>query len=82
MIRFVSFIALAMSALFFPWWVFACASLVYVLIFTSYELLALAVCIDAIFGDPNVGMWYVYTLTVSLLLVASSFVKPYLRMYT
>lgn len=68
-------------ALFSPFWVFAIFSFIYACIWTPYELLVLAVCIDAQFNNSTVSV-YLYTLTVSVFLIMSVYIKPFLRFYT
>jgi hypothetical protein len=64
-----------------PFWVFASFVCVYALFWESYELLILALCIDALFGDAQIGVFYTYTLFVASVLVIFFFLKPYIRFY-
>jgi hypothetical protein len=70
-----------LTALFLPFWAFVLGAVAYVFVFGSYEILALAIFVDSIFGDPGRGVWYAYTLTASIVLLISILVKPYMRFY-
>jgi hypothetical protein len=79
--RIFLFIVIILIALFLPLWAFVIAASIYALLYTPYELLVLAVCIDAQFGDPSRGLWFLYTLCVAGVLLGSVFIKPQLRFY-
>ncbi len=67
-------------ALFAPFWAFVILAFLYASVWTPYELLVLAVCIDAQFSNATVSVYW-YTLTVSIFLIMSVYVKPFLRFY-
>jgi len=70
------------GGLFLPFWYFVPCICIYVLLFRApYELLVLAVCIDAEFGHGNALSAYWYTISVSLAIVIVQYLKPYLRFY-
>jgi hypothetical protein len=72
---------MVLVALFLPLWVFIVGTILYALMYVPYEILFLALCIDAQFGDPSRGLWFLYTLSTAVILVASVFIKPQLRFY-
>jgi hypothetical protein len=80
-IRAISFIGVAIGALFLPLWSFVILAVLYAFVFSGYELIVLSVLIDAQFGDTGAGVWYAYTLSASLVLLVSVYLKPYLRFY-
>lgn len=80
-VRTLSFIGVIIGAFFLPFWVFVILAFFYAFLFSGYELIPLTVIIDAQFGDPEVGIWYAYTLASSLILIASVLLKPHLRFY-
>lgn len=75
-------VGMMLAALFLPFWVFALLAFFYACVWTPYELLAIAVLIDAQFGNPELGSAYIYTLVVSMFFVAGTYIKPLLRFYT
>lgn len=77
----LSFVGIVAVAVFCPLWVFIICIIPYALFFTAYELLIVALCIDAQFGEPTAGIWYWYTLSVSSVLIVATYVKPYIRFY-
>ncbi len=79
--RLLFFIGLTLTTLMAPFWVFAVLTFVYALMWQSYELLILALCVDALFGDRSTGIFYQYTLFVAMALVMLFFIKPYIRFY-
>jgi hypothetical protein len=79
--RIVLFSIVALIALFLPVWAFGIAALMYALFYTPYEILILALCIDAQFGDPHQGFWFIYTTMSACILLSSIFIKPQLRFY-
>ncbi len=81
MTRILSFIGVVLASLFLPFWFFILYACIYALIYGPLELLVLAVCIDAQFGDVKSGVWYQYTLAVVGILIISVSLKPYLRFY-
>lgn len=80
-IRLSSFIVVVLIGLYFPIWFFAPIALVYALVFQPTELLLIGVYIDATFGNPEVGVWYWYTLMSIGFLILARGVKPYLSAY-
>lgn len=80
-IRIVCSIGMMLIGLFLPYWVFAILALVYACIWTPYELVILAVCIDAEFGRPELGIAYMYTLTVGILSILGIYIKPLFKFY-
>ncbi len=80
-IRIICFVFVTLVALFFPLWVFVCFALLYAFVFAPYELLVLAVCIDAQFGDTARDVWYMYTGVAALATLAVMAARPLLRFY-
>lgn len=80
--RIFLFIIMILIALFLPVWVFVAGAFLYALLYTPYEILILAVCIDAQFGDPTRGLWFLYTLSASSAVLITVLLKPQLRFYT
>ena len=79
--RAISFAGMTLIALFLPLWVFICVIPVYAFAFSPYELLVLAVCVDAQFGNVTQEVWYVYTTIVSLVTVLTMSIRPLLHFY-
>ncbi len=79
--RVLLFFIVILTALFMPLWSFVGIAFVYALLYTPYELLILAVCIDAQFGDPYRGLWFLYTLSASGIVLITVRLKPQLRFY-
>lgn len=79
--RIFYFILVFMSALFLPVWIFGPLAVIYALAFSGYELLVIALLVDAQFGDTSRTLWYGYTLMVSVILLAAVAAKPYLKFY-
>ncbi len=77
--RIMSFLGIILIALFLPFWVFVVASCIYTFFFQSFELLIIAFCIDAQFGDQNQNIWYMYTLVTFCILACMLYIKPHLR---
>lgn len=80
-LRIVCFSGAVLAALFLPFWFFLLIACVYALLFTSYELLILAVLVDAQFGNREEGIWFIYTLATSIIVILSAYLKPHLRFY-
>lgn len=78
-LRCISFCVLVGIGFFLPMWVFIFTVLFYSLLFGPYEVLILAVCIDAQFGNAE-GVWYLYTVFTSGVTLAIVFIRPYVRM--
>ena len=72
---------MVLIALFLPFWCFALFAFVYTCFWLPYELLILTVLIDAQFGSPQLDISYAYTLTLSIFLLTSMYIKPFLRFY-
>lgn len=68
-------------ALYLPFWCFALMAFIYTCIWLPYELLVLAVLIDAQFGSTQLVHSYTYTLAISIFILASIYTKPFLRFY-
>ncbi len=81
MIRVLSFVGVVLVGLFLPFWFFVPVAFIYALMFRPIEVLILAVCIDAQFGDVEGGIWYAYTLAGAGILIVTASMKPYLRFY-
>lgn len=80
--RIATFIILIFAALYLPFWIFMAAACAYALMVESpYELLILAVCIDATYSDPARIVWYAYTLGVGILMVGTAMLRPYFSFY-
>ena len=80
-IRIISFAIALLCALFLPFWVFVGISCIYALIATPFELIFIGMYIDTQFGNPDSGVWFLYTLTAILFVSISILAKPYLRFY-
>ena len=78
-IRVLLFMGVVGGALFLPFWYFVPLASLYAFFFSPYELLIVAVLVDAGFGDEKTLMGYYYTLAVSFILILTTFMKPYLR---
>jgi predicted membrane protein len=78
--RLISFITLCVLSLFTPFPLFLFASFLYMFVWTGYELLTIAVFIDAFFGITPTA--YLYTLTMSALIIGAELLRPYLSWYT
>lgn len=79
--RTICFIGIVLTALSLPLPFFVVLSFVYAFVFSPYELLPIAVLVDAQFGDTERGLWYAYTLTATVALLISTYARPYLRFY-
>lgn len=75
------FIGVVLSGLLMPFWFFIACAFLYALWKPGYELIVLGMFIDAQFGIPENEFPYVYTLSLGILVLATSFLKPYLRFY-
>jgi hypothetical protein len=80
-LRIISFIGVALCALFLPVWVFVCVAPLYAFVFSPYELLVLSVCIDAQFGEVGRGVWYLYTAITAVVTLLAMSMRPFLRFY-
>ena len=79
MIRVIAFLVLTFCALMMPVWVFGLLALGYVFFYGPYELLVLAVLIDARFGEIGRIFPYVYTALVAVIVCIVAVVRPRLR---
>lgn len=75
-------LGMVLVALFLPFWIFALLAFFYACVWTPYELLVIAVLIDAQFGNSELGISCMYTLVASIFFVAGTYIKPLLRFYT
>lgn len=75
------FIVLACTALLSPLWFFLICALCYALWKPAYELIFLAVLIDAQFGLYSAGFPYLYTVLTGGLVLILEYVKPNLTFY-
>lgn len=73
---------MGLVALFFPFWCFVLLAICYAVMWTPYELLIIAVCIDVQFGNASFLHGYLFTTLASVLLVLSVYTKPLFRFYT
>lgn len=80
MIRILAYACLVIIALLSPLWVFIIAAFGYASIFGWYELLILAILIDARFGEAARGFSYVYTALAALIILSIRFVRPRLQL--
>jgi hypothetical protein len=81
-LRIAAFVLLFGIGLLFPWFVFAPLMVGYVLRWRGFELLAIALCIDALYGAHGfLGGFFYIALTVAAL-AAAELAKPMLRFYT
>jgi hypothetical protein len=79
-LRFWCGVGMIPVALFLPFWMFGILAFFYACVWTPYELLIIAMCIDAQFGNPELHAYW-YTITVSIFLIMSVYIKPFLRFY-
>ena len=79
--RICFFLIVLLITLFFPLWAFILGAFLYALLYTPFEILILAVCIDAQFGDPSRGAWFLYTLSAGCVVLITVYIKPQLRFY-
>lgn len=79
--RIIFFLILVCLATFVPTWVYVIAALVYALYFTAYELIILALCIDAYYGNFGISLVPYYVLATSVCLVCIEWVKPHISVY-
>lgn len=78
-IRTIGFIAVFLSSIFLPIWIFLLFSFVYGFIYAPYELLIIGLLIDSQFGDTMQNLSYIYTVSIVILSIIIVFVKPQLR---
>lgn len=81
MLRLVFFFVLILIGTVAPAAVFAASALLYALCYTAYELLPLAVFMDAYFaiGHPYVIPYY--TIGILILLICVEWIKPRISVY-
>jgi len=77
--RIIAFISIVFLSTLLPWYVLLLLAIGYSMYWSAYELLFLAVGIDAYFGVEFVLPYY--TVTTFCLLVAIEWVKPRLLLY-
>lgn len=80
MIRFISFVVVAASGFAGPVWFFLAAAAIYGFWFSGLELVIVAMCIDAFFGNPEHAV-PIYTSMAVLWLIVMELVKPHLLLY-
>lgn len=78
-IRVLSFIVVFLCALFFPFWVFLPAAVVYGFVYAPYELMLIGVLIDVQFGDVGTSTGYLYTAVTAVSAIMVVLAKPHLR---
>ena len=74
MLRFGLFITLIFMALTLPPWLFILAAILYTLLYTPYELIILAACLDAYFAPTGTLIPY-YTLGFGLLALVGEWLR-------
>ncbi len=78
-IRAMSFGVLLFVALLAPLPLFLFLSMLYIFLWDGYELLIVSVLVDSVFGV--VPSSFTYTLSIGILLVLATLVRPYLSWY-
>jgi hypothetical protein len=78
--RIISFLFLLVLSIFTPFPVFLFVALVYIFVWTGYELLVIAVFLDTLFGITTTS--FLYTLSIGVLLLCAEVFRPYLSWYT
>lgn len=76
------FIVIIIIALSLPFPFFIIAVLLYVTRYTGYELLPVALCIDAQFGSSSLLHGYIYVASVGFLILSALLIKPLLNVYS
>jgi len=79
--RIFCFLGIILTALFLPFWIFVCMSIIYALTWNAYELLIIGLFIDAQFGDVSRQLWYLYSISSAGILALTIYIKPHLRFY-
>lgn len=77
MSRITSLFAILVLAIHFPWWILLPAVIVYLITFSGYEIVILAVLLDGYYGNA-VSVPY-YTLCASVLWLLVEYLAPYLQ---
>lgn len=78
--RVAFFIAVLLAGFFLSWWAFLFIAILYTLFYRdTYELLVIAVIIDAMFGPHNSS--YFYTIVTGISVVSLQFMKQYFVFY-
>ncbi len=72
--RIIAFIVLIFICTLLPWYLALACACVYAFYYTAYELLILALMIDAYYGAYSVVPYY--TLGTVMILVSVDFIKP------
>jgi hypothetical protein len=81
--RIVGIIGLMLSALFAPFWFFILYGVAYAFVVkNAYELVLVAVCVDAVFGESTQGFWCMYTCAASVIIIVTAFARPYFTFNT
>ncbi len=80
MMRIILLLTLMISGVMGFVWLFAGLVILYTFLYFGAETIIVAMMIDAYFGYTT-GVWFIYTLSVSVLLIASQYVKPHLWVY-
>jgi len=81
-LRIITLVVLILLGYFTPIWLFAIGSAFYALYWKSgAEPLIIAVLIDVQFGSTAFPWGYLYTLSVGVLVIATFFIRPYMRTY-
>jgi hypothetical protein len=76
------FLVLLSLATFLPTAIYMLCALVYALFFTAYELIILAVFIDAYYGLTGISLVPYYTLITAACLLIIEWIKPHISVYT
>ncbi len=78
--RILCFIFVCVIGLLAPLQIFLFCSLLYVFVWSSYELLVIACVVDVLFGTTTTS--FLYTISTGLLIAVSLLIRPYLSWYT
>ena len=80
-LRVFFFLLLVCMCTFAPFWVCALGAIAYALTYTAYELIILAVFLDAFYGMGSRFSLPLYTLVVVCGLIIIESVKPHISVY-
>jgi hypothetical protein len=75
----IAFIALFLSGLYLPLWVFAVIGFAYALIWSAPSVFIVALVIDVQFSDPGNHIYALYTLTACVSSIMAYSIRPLLR---
>lgn len=78
-VRIIAFITLLIVSTIVPHFIFLPAALLYALVWRGYELIVLAICIDAYFGVGHHIPYY--SLYTSVIVLGAEWIKPSLLVY-